>query len=224
MKWTILEDTDKVARKVCQRIVSTASKAIADKGEFHVVLAGGSTPAAAYTMLAREKCDWAHWHIWFGDERCLPSGHPDRNSTMVERLLTGKVPIPVTQLHVIPAELGPTEAAKQYADLLANQPPFDLVLLGMGEDGHTASLFPGFPYQDGQSLVPVFDAPKPPPERVSLGPAMLSHCHHLIFIITGEGKSNAVAGWRKGEDLPVAMISALDTSEVIADREAMSQV
>lgn len=223
MEWTVLENPDDVARTVCDRIVQASRVALAERGEFHLVLAGGNTPARAYEMLAAEKCDWQHWHIWFGDERCMPLGHPDRNSTMAEKTLFSKVTIPASQIHIIAAEAGPGVAARHYAALIDGALPFDMVLLGIGEDGHTASLFPGQEHQSGQSVLPIFDAPKPPALRVSLSAKALGQCRQMLFIITGQNKSAAVSRWQNGETLPVNRIHAIGKTEVIIDKLALSR-
>jgi len=192
MKWTILENPGAVACEACERIVQASKRAIADRGEFLIVLAGGSTPEKTYELLAAAECDWERWHLWFGDERCLPRDHPDRNSVMVERALSGKVAITARQVHVIPAELGPELAARQYAERLECVSLFDMVLLGMGEDGHTASLFPGHKYPAGESVLAIYDAPKLPAERVSLSIEAFSRCR------VGNYCSSSPAGKKPG--------------------------
>ena len=221
MKWTVLENPDAVASAARDRIVQASKLAIAARGEFHIVLAGGNTPARTYALLAMASCDWEHWHVWFGDERCLPRDHPDRNSFMAEKTLFSKVGIPASQIHVIPAEAGPAKAAKQYAALLEGVPPFDMVLLGMGEDGHTASLFPGQAHISGKTVLPIFDAPKLPAQRVSLSAEILGQCRQLLFLITGKDKAVAVSRWQQGELLPVGMINSIGNSEVVIDRQAL---
>lgn len=223
MQWTLQEDASEVASTACDRIVQASKLAIAERGEFHLVLAGGSTPARTYEMLAATQCGWEHWHIWFGDERCLPPDHPDRNSVMAERTLFCKVNIPPSQIYTIPAESGPDVAALRYAALIEGVPPFDMVLLGMGSDGHTASLFPGQQYPAGQAVLPIYNAPKPPARRVSLSAEVLSQCRQLLFIITGKDKLVAVSRWRQGECLPVSMVNSIYKSEVIIDRLAFPQ-
>ena len=104
MEWAVLNDPQAVAKEACARIVQASREAIKNRGAFHIVLAGGNTPALTYALLSEEDCDWGNWHIWFGDERCLPPDDPNRNSVMVEKMLTSKVPIPGQQVHPIAAE------------------------------------------------------------------------------------------------------------------------
>lgn len=98
------------------------------------MLAGGSTPRPIYARLVELDTPWNQWHIYFGDERCLPIGHPERNDTMVREIWLDKVSIPVNQIHAVPAQLGPTAGAKRYAHELIGLGPFDLTLLGLGEE------------------------------------------------------------------------------------------
>jgi 6-phosphogluconolactonase len=172
---------------------------------FHLVLAGGNTPRALYAELARRGAGDAHWQVWYGDERCLPATDPERNSAMVEATWLAASAIPPEQRRAIAAELGAEVAAAQYAGWLAGVAEFDLVLLGLGEDGHTASLFPGHGWH-GAAALAVNDAPKPPPQRVSLSAARLSASRAVWFLAAGAGKRDALARWRAGEALPAAAV------------------
>ena len=143
METEVLPTAHDVAARASEIILAAARSAIEQRGDFSLVLAGGSTPADCYTLLAAAQADWRRWHIYFGDERCLDPSAPERNSAMAAARLTDRVPIPAQQVHPIPTERGPQVAANDYRDTIRGQLPFDLVLLGMGEDGHVASLFPG---------------------------------------------------------------------------------
>jgi 6-phosphogluconolactonase len=212
--WQLLEDAEAVAHGAARLIAEAAAEAIARHGEFRLVLAGGTTPLAAYRELADTRQDWARWRTFYGDERCLPPDDPERNSRMaLETGLTNRV----GHDHPIPAELGAEQAAAAYAQAIAHVRPFDLVILGMGEDGHTASLFPGHDWGN-DAVLAVHDAPKPPPERVSLGPAVLQDCRQLLVLVTGEGKREAVQAWQNGTDLPVARVSAVPQAVVLMER------
>ncbi len=222
LAWVRFNSAEEVAQAACQRILKIAREAIATRGQFQLVLAGGTTPEHTYRLLAEAKADWSHWHLYFGDERCLPSTDPRRNSWMVEQAWIGQVDIPLSQIHPIPAELGPEQGAANYSQLISSIPPFDLVLLGIGEDGHTASLFPGHHHPTGSAAVAVHDAPKPPPKRVSLSAATLGNCCHLLYLITGVSKQQAVAAWRKGEPLPISQIQPMGSTEVLIDSAALN--
>jgi 6-phosphogluconolactonase len=219
-RWHILETADQVAQTACQHILETARQAIAEQGKFQLVLAGGSTPEKVYHLLAQADADWQRWYIYYGDERCLPVAHKDRNSIMAAQAFLEKVAIPTSQIFTIPAELGPEKAAQSYQQIIADALPFNLVLLGMGEDGHTASLFPGHQHH-GQELVhAVYNAPKPPPERVTLSAKALSSTDQLIFLITGASKQQAVKNWCLGQNLPVATIVPENPVDIYIDRAA----
>ena len=218
--WHTLETADQVALAAYQQILDAAKCAIAERGSFKLVLAGGGTPEKVYRLLAQADADWDHWFIYYGDERCLPIDHADRNSLMAESAFLDKVAIPQEQIFTIPAELGPEAAALQYRQVVADAVPFDLVLLGMGEDGHTASLFPGHSHDVEELAHAVYNSPKPPPERVSISAKALSDTQQLIFLITGANKQDAVNSWRAGEDLPVATIIPENPIDIYIDKEA----
>jgi 6-phosphogluconolactonase len=218
--WQYFPDADAVAAAATALILSAADAALSARGEFRLVLAGGTTPNKVYRQLAASPAEWSHWQIYFGDERCLPAADPGRNSTMAAATWLDHVGIPQKNVHSIPAELGAQAAAQRYAPLVAAARPFDMVLLGMGEDGHTASLFPGHEHPAGEQVHAVSAAPKPPPERVSLSREALSDSHDVLILITGTGKRAAVQRWRAGEDLPIAHITAHDHLRVLIDREA----
>ena len=219
-RWHILETAGQVALAAYQHILKSAEQAIADHGTFKLVLAGGSTPEKVYCLLAQADADWSHWYIYYGDERCLPADHADRNSLMATQAFLEKVAIPDAQILTIPAELGPESAAKKYQQIVANALPFDMVLLGMGEDGHTASLFPGHQHREDELAHAVYNSPKPPPERVSISAKALSNTQQLIFLITGANKREAVKNWRSGQDLPVATINPENPIDIYIDRDA----
>lgn len=185
-----------------------------------MVLAGGRTPVRVYRQLAGSAVDWSAWQLYFGDERCLPADHAERNSVMAASAWLEQVDIPPGNVHPIPAERGAFAAASAYAALLQAARPFDLVLLGMGEDGHTASLFPGHDYPPHESVYAVHNAPKPPAERVSLSQETLSDARDVLVLVTGAEKRRALRQWRDGEPLPVAQITARDSVTVLMDAAA----
>jgi len=209
--YKIYSDGEAVAREACQRILTSAEKAIAARGAFKIVLAGGTTPEATYRELAKNNADWSKWHVYIGDERCLPANDAERNSVMAARSLTNHVGIPADQIYIINAEQGAEVAAKAYADVVNAALPFDVVLLGMGEDGHTASLFPGHQHNLTETTHAVHNAPKPPSDRVSLSAAALANTDELLMLITGEGKQEPLSQWLAGKELPIAMIGAKNT-------------
>jgi 6-phosphogluconolactonase len=222
-RWHIAEnDSDWLARALAF-VARAEAEALAARGEFHIVLAGGGTPKRLYEALAGETHDWARWIVWYGDERCLPAGHAERNSAMAEAAWLNQVLPSGLRHHPIPAELGATAAAEAYARQLAGVVRFDLVLLGLGEDGHSASLFPGHDWgagPDAPAVLAVFDAPKPPPERVSLSARRLGETRQVLFLVTGAGKREAVAEWRRSGTIPAAAVMAEGGVDVLLDRTA----
>lgn len=219
-RWHTLADTGTLERTASTQILLAAQQAIARAGAFHLVLAGGSTPRRIYQALGNSTADWPHWHIWFGDERCLPPGDPQRNSRLAAETWLDQVPIPATQIHPIAAELGAVNAANAYAQILAGLGDFDLVLLGLGEDGHTASLFPHHDWGTSATApdaMAVCEAPKPPAERVSLSARRLAATRQLIFLVSGTGKRAAVADWQAGVALPAAAIAPVCGVDILLD-------
>lgn len=202
-------------------VATAAEDAIASRGLFRIVLAGGVTPRSLYEALPSLATDWSAWEVWFGDERCLPARDPARNSRMAEEALLSHVPVPARQVQVIRGELGAERAARDYRLRLAGVPDFDLVLLGLGEDGHTASLFPGLAWGEGSDapdVLAVRAAPKPPAERVSLSARRLSATRSALFLVAGAAKGAAVGAWRAGRDLPAAAIQPRGGVDVLVER------
>jgi 6-phosphogluconolactonase len=209
-RWHPVADVAALRAEATRRTLDAAARAIRARGRFLVVLAGGDTPRGVYELLRTSGADWQHWHVYFGDERCGPPEDPLRNSRMAAGAWLDHVPIPPEQVHPMPAEHGAEGGAERYAAALAGVGEFDLVLLGLGEDGHTASLFPGQPLGDAPQapeVLAVHGAPKPPPDRVSLGARRLGEAREVLFLVAGEGKREAVGRWRAGEDIPAAAIA-----------------
>ena len=217
--WIRFKDAQAVADATLKRIMTAAQTAIAARGVFRIVLAGGTTPAMVYRMLKDASANWGKWEIFHGDERCLPVDHKERNSLMVNQLWLNHVAVPEAHNHIIKAELGAEAARDDYAKVIEGKLPFDLVLLGMGEDDHTASLFPGHVHAEAESVHAVHDSPKPPPDRVSLSAATLGNTRELLILVTGAGKRQAVANWRSGAPLPVATVNPA-LAEVLIDDAA----
>jgi len=219
-RWHILEDPLAVAEEAARRVCEAARRAISERGVFRIVLAGGRTPQDMHMLLTRADTDWTRWRVYFGDERCLPVNDSERNSEAARVALFDKVSIPAQGVHPIPAELGAEAAAAAYVPVVDAALPFDVVTLGMGEDGHTASLFPGRVYPTAEIVHAVHDSPKPPPGRVSLSAGALSCAREILILVTGAGKRDAVAAWRAGQALPVASIGGETVVDVLLDQDA----
>lgn len=207
-----------------QAILNASQQAVSRNGAFHIVLAGGSTPRRVYELLRTKVTDWSKWHIYFGDERCLPADHPERNNRMAAEAWLDHVSIPASQIHIIPAEQGAAAAASAYAQTLSKVEVFDLAILGLGEDGHTASLFPDHDWgasPKSLSTLAVFDAPKPPSERVSLTARRLSQTRQLMFLVSGSTKRQAIIDWRNGQTIPAAAVSPDNGVDVYLEEQLL---
>ena len=219
-RWHAVPGEPGLRQAAAEAILSAAAGAIGERGRFDLVLAGGNTPREIYRALRGARTDWPAWQIYFGDERCLPPDDPARNSRMAAQAWLDAVPVPAPQVHVIPAELGALRAARNYSETLRAVGEFDLVLLGLGEDGHTASLFPGHEWgtaHGAPDALAVLDAPKPPAQRVSLSASRLSRAREVIFLVAGESKRRAVSAWRAGKDIPARSIVPQAGVDVLVD-------
>ncbi len=218
----VLEDAEAVARHAADGLARAIDVARAADRELHVALAGGSTPQRAYELLAEVEGSWAHVHLWLGDERCVPEDDAEANVRMVREslLATGRAQPPV--LHVVPSPEVPEDAAwLSGLEVLSHMPEavFDSVLLGMGPDGHTCSLFPGHPVLRVREapVAPVRDSPKPPPERVTLTLPVVRRARFTLLLVSGEGKRDALAAALAGdESIPLALLGE-DLDEVVCD-------
>jgi 6-phosphogluconolactonase len=195
----VLPDPAAVARAAAETVRSLLAA-----GARTLVLAGGTTPAACYRELAGMELAWGRVTVLFGDERCVPPDDPESNYRMAREALLERVH--PASIHRMAGELGPDEAAAAYDAIVGGLQPLDVVLLGVGEDGHTASLFPGHPALEAAGwATPVRGAPKPPPERVSLTLPAIRGAGTVLVLATGAGKADAVARARAGT-VPSGMI------------------
>lgn len=201
----ICEDKNALAHEAATRFVAAAEESIAARGRFRVALSGGSTPQVLYSLLSepawRERIAWNKTHVFWGDERNVPLDHADSNYRMARESLLAKVPIPEANVHRIKGELESTDAAREYEDELrrefgleSNQlPNFDLVLLGMGADGHTASLFPGTDVlRVTDKLVASVWVEKLQTHRVTLTLPVLCVSHRALFLVAGADKAETL--------------------------------
>jgi 6-phosphogluconolactonase len=203
-------DATALAAEAAAHLAARILDCLAGREVCHIALPGGRTPAHCLALLAGESLPWERLHWYLGDERCYPQGHTGRNDVMLEAQLWSRIDAPAANRHPIAAELGPEAAAECYSVEIVAAGRLDIVLLGMGEDGHTASLFPGNPaLDDKRPVVPVHRAPKPPAERVSLGLSTLQAATERIVLVSGAGKHRALQRVQAGEALPIARIGPL---------------
>lgn len=202
----VLSQPAELARHAAGWLDIEVGNAIAERGSCALGLAGGRTPDPVYRELAsRSSIDWRKVYVFFGDERAVTPDHPDSNYRMVYLALLSRVPIPAAQIHRMEAERSDREAAAQeYERLLP--PRLDVLLLGMGSDGHTASLFPGSPALDERRrlVVPVVGT-KPPAERLTITPPVIEAARKVAVIATGEDKAAMVARAIEGLFAPTAV-------------------
>lgn len=201
-QWLVFKEFDEAAKAAAEFLASNIMASIEKNGICHVVLSGGNTPHSCLGYLAEKALPWDKVHWYPGDERCVVRGHAERNDVMLDKYLWSQMK--TTNIHTIPAELGAEEAAAAYRNVIHDVEYFDIAFLGMGEDGHTASLFPGNPaLDDRRSVVPVFNSPKPPPERVSLSMDTLRKTYIRMILAGGEAKAAIIQRIKEGEPLPV---------------------
>ena len=201
----VLDDLEMLSRSAAESLEAAASMAIAARGRFVVSLAGGSTPRRLYQLLAREfrsRISWSSWEIFFGDERCVAPYHPSSNYGMVASSLLSQVNVPERQVHRIEGELTPEEGARSYEREMrrvlatgTSSPVLDVALLGVGQDGHTASLFPdSSALEERERWVLAVKAPStsPPPDRITLTLPVLSAAREVYYLCAGAEKREVV--------------------------------
>ena len=208
LQWQSFDQVDDLNEAAVAYILACARVAMTRQQRFRLVMAGGRSPAVVYKMLRDAEVDWSCWHIYFSDERCVAFNDPRSNSRMARDCLLDHVPIPHAQIHVIPTGLGVDDAAASYGALVQKHTPFDLVLLGVGEDGHTASLFPGQAINLDAWAIAVHSAPKPPASRVSLSVRALRATADVLVMASGEDKRDALESWRRGDPLPIQTVTS----------------
>jgi 6-phosphogluconolactonase len=225
---SIHPDAGALARAAAELMTALAERTITARGRFAVALAGGSTPGAVYALLAAKefaaRVDWPRVHVFWGDERCVPPDHPDSNYLLARRALLDHVPIPESNVRRIPGETDPAQAAAAYEQTLRTFfsirgaerfPRFDLILLGMGRDGHTASLFPGTAalherkhwvvaqYIDGLAAW-----------RVTLTPKVINSAARVVFLVSGAEKAErlheVLHGPRRTDRMPAQIVRPVD--------------
>lgn len=210
-KWHIYKDKNQASIAVADFLIENIKKVLEKKSRCNIVLPGGNTPAQCLKIVSKNNLPWHKIHWYLGDERCYPLGHEDRNDIMIENNFWSLISSPKENNHPIPAELGPEEAAIIYSDEIKKSSGLDIVLLGMGEDGHTASLFPNNEaLQSNKIAVAVYNSPKAPDERVSLSIETLKSATYKIILALGNGKKEAIEKIKNGEKLPINCLGSLD--------------
>ncbi len=239
----VLADGEELARAAADLFAQHAISAVGQRGRAVVSLSGGSTPRRMGELLARppfrEQIPWPRLHFFWGDERWVPLESPDSNAGTARRSFLDQVPVPPEQIHTFPTVgLSPRQSAAAYAreiqDLIGEEdgglPRFDLVLLGMGDDGHTASLFPGTEALDERTLLAVANpVPKLGATRLTLTAPVLNAGRAVVFLVGGEGKAETLAavldGPERPDDLPAQLVRPVDGPlRWLVDRAAASRL
>ncbi len=221
---TTCPDAETVAQRAAEHIARAVERARDARGVAHVALSGGTTPGRTYELLGGRPPALDGAELWFADERCVAPDDEESNYLLAERTLIGPARIPDERVHRMQGELGPERGAAAYAgDLLARlgdelPPVLDLIVLGIGPDGHVASLFPGAPTLDAGAnaiALGVSDSPKPPPQRITLSLAVLRAARGCLMLATGAGKADAVQAML-GEPTRHVPASLLDRDRLTA--------
>ncbi len=202
MELLIYKDLDELVHALAKEIKKSSEEAIAARGQFHFVLSGGSSPRAIYQLLAsppyRDSIDWKNIYFYFGDERFVPENDPQRNSLMAEQTLFSPLKIKDDHIYKVDATLSPEEAAKKYSDAIKthfkNGPvKFDFILLGLGDDAHTASLFPNTSVlRESAAMVKSEFIKEMDTHRITMTAPLINQARNIAFLVFGEGKADAV--------------------------------
>jgi 6-phosphogluconolactonase len=237
----VYDDQHGLARAAADYAISCYNAAVDDHGYFAVALSGGSTPRALFELLAApqnaQHIGWSKVHVFWGDERTVPPDHPDSNYRMAKEALLDHVALPASSVHRMPGEVEPVQAAAEYEQILrsffaarAGKVRFDLILLGMGDDGHTASLFPHTAALDEtERLVAANYVPKLDTWRITLTAPAINSAAHIAFLVSGAGKADVLRrvlqGPRQPHELPSQMIQPVDGELVwLLDRAAAGRL
>ena len=222
-------DAAQLARRGAERIATAIDLALDERDRCQIALAGGTTPALAYERLGQEHLPWERVDVLLGDERWVPPTDPASNARMMAATLLAQEPARLARFHGVPTELATPEASAQAYEAMVRQlcpgdpPVFDLVLLGLGDDGHTASLFPGTPATQVRDKAVTIGAGKGM-ERITLTAPVLSAARQVVFLVSGEGKRQALARLlaadEAAERTPAKLVQPRSTVLVLADAAA----
>jgi 6-phosphogluconolactonase len=227
-------DSESVAERAAAHVTRQLQSAREERGSAHIALSGGTTPGRTYELLAADPSLWEGVEVWFADERCVPPEDSESNYLLAEQALLSPAGIPAERVHRMRGELGPAQGASSYSRELTSGaipledghlPLFDLIVLGIGPDGHVASLFPGAETLDaGDEAVclGVSDSPKPPPERLTLSLAVLRAARGCLLLATGASKADAVSAMlgEESHHVPASLLRRERLSVIVDDAAA----
>jgi len=229
-------DADTVAERAAAEVVRQLRHALDERGIAHLALSGGTTPGRTYELLAGMPVEWDRVEVWFADERCVAPEDEQSNYRLARETLLDPADIAPERVHRMEGELGPDDGARRYAQALAERvssesgaeagvPCLDVVVLGIGPDGHVASLFPGASTLDaGESAIceGVRDSPKPPPERITLSLAVLRAARNTLLLATGTSKADAIAAMlgEPSRHVPASLLARGRLTVIVDDAAA----
>ncbi len=233
---TSCPDAETVARRAAAEIARRLASAREQRGVAHLALSGGSTPRRTYELLAAEPVEWARAEVWFADERCVAPEDAESNYRLAAETLLRPAGVPGESVHRMEGELGPEQGAANYARLLRERlagdgaqgpapPVLDLIVLGIGPDGHVASLFPGAATLDAGAeavCLGVHDSPKPPPARITLSLAVLRAARSCLLLAEGAEKADAVSAMlgERSRHVPASLLARERLTVIVDDAAA----
>jgi 6-phosphogluconolactonase len=231
----IAPELEKWAKRAADLIIQSGQHALEDRGEFSLVLAGGSTPHQVYRELAKRKdqLNWDQVYLFWGDERCVPLDHPDSNFLMAKESLIAHLSIPQQNIFRLLGEIDPPLAAQDYEEMISayfykKEKRFDTILLGLGDDGHTASLFPGTPaLEENRRWVVENPHPYSDTTRLTMTFPALNSGRQIVFLVTGQNKAEVVSDILKRPSLhPAANVTGSDETTIswLLDKQAANQL
>jgi 6-phosphogluconolactonase len=233
----VFGDINELSQYAANLFVETANRSIEERGRFLASLSGGNTPMRLYELLGNsfyDQVDWTRTHFFWGDERCVPVDDAGNSYGQTKKVLFDKINIPDENIHRVLSELEPDSASKEYANTLSGfaesplaWPRFDLTLLGMGDDGHTASLFLNSPMDDSPTLAVTANYQGRPANRVTLTEKVLNSSRNIVFLVAGKSKAETlnkvINGAYQPEELPAQRIAPADGNLIwLVDQEAGS--
>jgi 6-phosphogluconolactonase len=237
---TTCPDAETVAQRAAEEVIRHMRAARTERRAVHVALAGGGSPKRTYELLAHEPREWEHTHVWFADERCVGPADEESNYRMVAEALLRPAGIAPDRIHRMEGELGPEEGARRYTEAVRaaiaggkargdrGAPVLDLIVLGIGEDGHVGSLFPDAPTLDADAssvCLPVHESPKPPPERITLSMPVMRAASRCLLLATGTEKADAIAGMlaEPSHHVPASLLRRERLAVIVDDDAAPSE-
>jgi 6-phosphogluconolactonase len=232
-RMTTLADAEAVSKRAAVEIARRLQSARRERGIAHLTLSGGHTPARTYELLASEMSSWEGIEVWFADERCVSPLDEQSNFRLAHQTLLGSADIPPERVHRMEGELGAEKGAERYARALQEHvaaragdlPVLDVIVLGIGPDGHVASLFPGAPTLDAGEralCLGVHDSPKPPPERITLSLEVLRAARRCVLLATSVEKADATAAMlgEPSKHVPASLLRRDRLSVIVDDAAA----